>query len=251
MDLHRDRDHHRSVITLLGAADELVADVESLVRSDVGHLDLAGHEGVHPRFGVVDVLPFVPLGSATMADAVVLRDETARWLGDDLGLPSFLYGPMSDGSLRTLPEVRREAFRTLSPDVGPRSLHPTAGAVAVGARDVLVAWNIWLSGISLERARQLAADVRGPGVRALGLEVDGAVQVSCNLIDPTRVTPDTVLDAVADAMGQEGSVLRCELVGLAPIAVLEGIPESRLAELDLSWDRTIEAAAQARGLSIR
>jgi glutamate formiminotransferase len=250
VDLHRDGDHHRSVITLLGEADELVADVESLARSTVERLDLGAHDGVHPRFGVVDVLPFVPLGSATMAQAVSLRDQTARWLADELAVPSFLYGPMPDGTTRTLPDVRRSAFVTLSPDLGPSAPHPTAGATAVGARDVLVAWNIWLAGVDLDEARLLAAQVRGPGVRTLGLEVDGAVQVSCNLVDPVQHTPAEVLDAVSGSLGPEGSVLRCELVGLAPAAVVEAVPEGRMAELGLSWEATIEAAAEARGLVV-
>ena len=238
------------MLTLLGEADELVADVESLVRWSVERIDLSDHEGVHPRFGVVDVLPYVPLGSATMAQAVVLRDQTARWIADELDVPSFLYGLMPDGAVRSLPEVRRGAFRNLLPDCGPSVPHPTAGASAVGARDVLVAWNIWLTGVTLERARKLAAEVRGPGVRALGLDVEGAVQVSCNLVDPVRHPPTEVLDTVSNALSGSEAVLRCELVGLAPGAMLRIVPEARWAAIDLSWGMTIEAAAAVRGLAI-
>ena len=238
------------MVTLLGEPDELVADVRALVRACTARLDLGTHQGVHPRFGVVDVLPFVPLGTAPMAQAVELRDATARWLADELGIAVFLYGPLDDGSVRTLPEVRREAFGGLVPDAGPTKPHETAGATAVGARGLLVAWNVWLEGVDLERARQLASMVRGPGVRALGLEVDDAVQVSCNLVDPLHTTPDVVVDQIRAALRADEVVQRCELVGLAPAAMLGSIPRERWTELDLSIETTIEHAAEARGLVI-
>ena len=238
-------------MTLLGEPDELIDDVQSLARAAVAHIDLSTHDGVHPRFGVVDVLPFVPLGSATLALAVELRDRSATWLADALGVPCFLYGPLLDGSVRTLPDVRRGAFRTLNPDIGPTHAHPTAGATAVGAREVLVAWNIWLDGVSLTEAKQLAAQVRDIDVRALGLEVAGAVQVSCNLVNPVRTTPADVHDAVAGALADGASIRRCELVGLAPAAVLREVRADRWAQLDLDQRSTIEAHAEARSLSIR
>ena len=242
LDVHRDPDHHRAVLTLAGP------DVEAAARSvaslAVRLLDLGAHAGVHPRIGVVDVVPFVPLAGSDLADAVAARDRFARWAGEDLAVPCFLYGPD-----RSLPEVRREAFHALMPDTGPAVPHPTAGAIAVGARPVLVAYNLWVAGAGpdssrLARARQVAALVRGPAVRALGLAVGDRVQVSCNLIDPDVIGPQEIYDRVADLIPLEGA----ELVGLIPAAVLARIPEPRWAALDLAESRTIEARLQQAGL---
>lgn len=231
LDVHRDGDHHRSVVTVVGeeAARAITADA-------VTRLDLRRHQGAHPRFGVVDVVPFVPLGRSTIDDAVVARDLFCRWAADDLGLPCFTYGPE-----RSLPDVRRRAFADLAPDVGPIRAHCRAGAVAVGARPLLVAYNVWLAVPDLAVARRIAAAVRGPAVRALGLAVGDGVQVSMNLIDPCTVGPALVADAVAT----QAEVARCELVGLVPAEVLAAVDRRRWAELDLSEDRTIEARLAA------
>ena len=235
LDLHADPDHHRAVLTLVGEdAPRAVARVA------VERIDLRRHAGAHPRIGAVDVVPFVALGRASPADAVAARDRFARWAAADLGLPCFLYGPE-----RSLPDVRRGAFGDLAPDTGPPAPHPTAGAAAVGARPVLVAYNLWLAEPDLAAARRLAAAVRGPAVRALGLAVGDAVQVSTNLVDPAAVGPADVHDRVA----AEVAVARAELVGLVPAAVLAAVPRSRWAELDLAEDRTIEARLGAAGLA--
>jgi glutamate formiminotransferase / 5-formyltetrahydrofolate cyclo-ligase len=232
LDVHTCGDHHRSVLTLVGEdAPRAVA------REAVRLLDLRHHRGAHPRIGVLDVVPFVPLDDTPMRAAVAARDEFAAWAAAELRLPCFLYGPE-----RSLPEVRRDAFTALAPDTGPSRPHPSAGAVAVGARRLLVAYNLWLDGSDLATARRLAAAVRGDGVRALGLAVGDEVQVSMNLVDPTRVGPATVWDRVA----AEVPIARAELVGLVPRAVLEAVPERRWAQLDLAADRTIEARLAGR-----
>lgn len=226
LDVHSDPDHHRSVFTLAGeeAARVLASEV-------VTALDLASHEGVHPRIGTVDVVPFVPLHGSTMDDALAARGRFARWIADELGVPCFLYGPE-----RTLPDVRRRAWRDLSPDIGPGTPHPRAGAVCVGARPPLVAYNVWLADSTPETARQLAATVRGPHVRALGLQVGSECQVSMNLVSPDEVGPAAVFDAVA----AHARVARAELVGLIPASALASVARSRWEELDLAVERTIE-----------
>jgi glutamate formiminotransferase len=186
---------------------------------------------------VVDVVPFVPLGGAPLDDAVAARDRFARWAAATLDLPCFLYGPE-----RSLPEVRRTAFTTLAPDHGPDHPHPTAGACAVGARPLLVAYNLWLAEPDLTRARAIAADLRGPAVRALGLPVGDHVQVSVNLTDPLQVGPAEIYDAVAGRV----AVARAELVGLLPDAVLRAVDPARWPQLDLGPERTIEARLAAR-----
>jgi glutamate formiminotransferase / 5-formyltetrahydrofolate cyclo-ligase len=237
LDVHTDPHHNRSVFTLVGTEAPRRLAAEAVAR-----IDLRDHAGVHPRIGALDVVPFVPLGDATLEDAVVARDAFARWAGAELALPCFRYGPE-----RSLPEVRRGAFGDLAPDEGPDDPHPTAGACAVGARPVLVAYNLWLD-VGPDVARTVAGNVRGDGIRALGLEVGGRAQVSMNLVEPWRVGPDVAWDrvgAVARALG--GRVVGAELVGLLPEAVLGAVDEARWASLDLGADRTIEARLAGRG----
>jgi glutamate formiminotransferase / 5-formyltetrahydrofolate cyclo-ligase len=236
LDTHSDPDHHRSVFTVVGSSAARDITGAALVR-----IDLRDHEGVHPRIGVVDVVPFVALGDASIDDAITARDAFADWAGSELGVPCFVYGPE-----RSLPSVRRDAWLTLEPDTGPPSPHPTGGAIAVGARPPLVAYNLWLEDADLGRARGIARDLRRPGVRALGLQVGTHAQVSMNLIDPLVVGPDDVYDLVAGQV----PVSRAELVGLIPGAALRRIDPSRWAQLDLDDERTIEARIAARGLSI-
>lgn len=234
IDVHTDPNHNRSVLTVVGEdAARAVAAATVLT------LDLRSHQGAHPRIGVLDVVPFVPLGSTPFTEALAARDRFAAWAGERLALPCFVYGPE-----RTLPDVRRHAFVDLAPDTGPRTPHPTAGAAAVGARPVLVAYNVWLAEPDLDRARALARDLRGPAVRALGLAVGDQVQVSMNLVDPASVGPAVVYDRIAGTT----PVARAEVVGLVPRSVLEATPPARWSELDLHVDRTIEARLEVAGI---
>lgn len=233
LDVHTDPHHHRSVLTVVGeGAARAVAAVA------VDAIDLRAHQGAHPRLGALDVVPFVPLGDATVADAVAARDRFVAWAARELGVPCFAYGPE-----RSLPEVRRHAFDGLAPTAGPARPHPTAGATAVGARPPLVAYNVWLAVPDLAVARRIAASLRGPTVRALGLAVGRRVQVSTNLIAPEVTGPAAIVDAVAGQVPVAGA----ELVGLVPERVLRAVDPARWAELDLGEDRTIEARLHRRG----
>jgi glutamate formiminotransferase len=237
LDVHSDPHHNRSVLTLVGEEAP-----RAVARAAVERLDLRRHRGVHPRIGVVDVVPFVPLAGTTLADAVEARDRFLAWIAGELGVPGFAYGPE-----RSLPDVRRHAFAGLAPAAGPPRPHPTAGAVAVGARGVLVAWNLWLAEPDLARARAVAAAVRSPQMRALGLQVGDRVQVSLNLVDPAVVGPAEAWDRVAALAPVAGA----ELVGLVPAAILDRTDPSRWDQLDLGPDRTIEARLAARRLGGR
>lgn len=227
LDIHLDPHHNRSVLTLIGEEAP-----RAVAKAAVERLDLRRHQGVHPRIGVVDVVPFVPLDGATLADAVAARDRFATWIAEELGVPAFVYGPE-----RSLPDVRRTAFRSLTPDTGPGEPHPSAGAVAVGARPLLVAWNVVLAQPDLALARRVAAALRGPHLRTLGLQVGDEVQVSMNLIAPDVLGPAEAWDLVA----AETRPRRAELVGLIPRSLLERTPTQRWAQLDLAADRTIES----------
>lgn len=237
LDVHTDPHHHRSVLTLVGEDA-----TRAVATAAVERLDLTGHDGVHPRIGVVDVVPFVPLAGSTLDDALAARDRFIEWMATTHAVPCFRYGPE-----RTLPDVRRGAFGALAPDAGPAAPHPTAGACAVGARDLLVAYNVWLTDPDLDRARALASAVRGDGIRALGLLVGDRAQVSMNLIEPLRVGPGTAFDRVAAAAAAVGAtVAGAELVGLVPELVLAEVDDARWPLLDLGRDRTIEARLAAR-----
>ncbi|HEV2760840.1 MAG TPA: hypothetical protein VGV86_14870 [Acidimicrobiales bacterium] len=224
LDVHADPHHNRAVLTLAGPEVEDAA--RAVTAEAVRRIDLRLHVGVHPRLGAVDVVPFVPLEGASMDDAVAARNRFAAWAGEELGVPCFLYGPE-----RTLPDVRRHAFTGLAPDTGGSVAHTTAGAICAGARTVLVAYNVWLAdGVDVATARRVAREIRGPGLRALGLDVGGRAQVSMNLVDPHRLGPADAYDAVAT----RAAVDRAELVGLVPLAVLDAVRPDRWAELDLS-----------------
>lgn len=236
LDVHTDPHHNRSVFTLVGERAP-----RALATRAVERLDLRVHEGVHPRLGVVDVVPFVALDGNDTA-ARTARDAFARFAGETLGLPCFLYGEE-----RSLPEVRRGAFGTLAPDTGPPVPHPTAGACAVGNRGVLVAYNLWLPGEDLAAAQDIARSVRSPALRALALQVGTRVQVSMNLVAPGEVGPAEAFDQVAALAAARGSrVEGAELVGLVPASVLEAIAPQRWEELDLAPERTIEARLNKR-----
>jgi glutamate formiminotransferase len=249
LDLHRDPDHHRSVLTLAGPGDLVTEAARAVAAATVARLDLRDHAGSHPRLGVLDVVPFVPYAPGgpapeDLTEAVARRDEFARWLGEELGVPSFLYGPLPGGRTRTLPDIRRHAFggspEGLSPDRGPARADPRHGATAVGARRVLVAYNVWVSSVPV--AQTVAPLVRGPQVRALGLAVGSRAQVSCNLVDPDRYGPERLYDVVASLVADAGgSVEGGELVGLIPEAVLAAVASGKRPELGLSEEATVES----------
>lgn len=252
VDVHTDPDHHRSVFTLVGEDPDVEAAARRLSAAAVSGLDLGRHAGAHPRRGIVDVVPYVDLFverdgrvlDGALPTAAAARDRYARWAAETLGLPCFLYGPRDDGTEVTLPELRREAWKQRMPDTGPHRPHQSAGAVCVGARKVLVAYNLWLVDADLVRAKEVAAEVRRPGLRTLGLQVGERVQVSCNLIDPWQVGPADAFDAVASRVAVSGA----ELVGLLPLAVLEAVPEQRWGPLGIGRASTIEARLERAGL---
>ncbi len=251
LDVHADPDHDRAVLTLAGPEPGAVlAAVQSVATEAVARIDLRTHRGVHPRFGALDVVPFVPIGGCAPAAAVLARERFGRWAAAALRLPGFRYGLDPGRAERSLPAVRRQAFAPLRPDWGPTAPHETAGAVAVGARWPLVAYNVWLrvgGAEGVAAARSIAAAVRSPVVRALGFDVGGRAQVSMNLVEPETFGPAAAFDRVAAEAREVGlEVDRAELVGLVPQAVLLAVDSERWAALDLAPDRTIEARIARR-----
>jgi glutamate formiminotransferase / 5-formyltetrahydrofolate cyclo-ligase len=236
LDVHADADHHRSVYTLAGDEDAIVRSLVAGAASAVDAVDLRVHDGVHPRVGAVDVVPLVPLAPDGMEAARGAALATAELLASELGLPVFLYGEVGQGrrpaffrrgGLREL-ERRIEAGE-LEPDLGPRAIDPRSGAVLVGARAPLVAYNVDLATDDVSVAKEVAAAVREsgggmPGVQAIGLRLPraGRTQVSMNVLDLERsplheVYARIVAEAVVRGVAVEGG----ELVGLVPASVVD------------------------------
>lgn len=250
LDVHSDTEHNRTVVTIAGAPGTLVQAVLGGAAEAMRRIDITRHEGAHPHVGAIDVAPVVHLddagAGAACAEALVLADRLAT----ELELPVFLYGALGNGRARA--ELRRGGPRGLAervsageliPDFGPGRLHPRAGAVLVAARPPLVAFNVELAPpATLEDARAVAAAIREggtqgfPGVRALGIWLNqrGVAQVSMNL-ENFLVTS---LAEVIAAIGRHAPIAAAELVGLAPRAALEGLPN----DLEVRRRRTIEEA---------
>ncbi len=253
LDVHSDPDHNRSVFTIAGTPGDLAGHVVNGAREAMGRIDISGHTGEHPHVGAIDVAPIVFLDDAdrgaACAEALVLGDR----LGDELGLPVFLYGILAGG--RTRAELRRggpPALKArieageLQPDFGPKEFHPTAGAVLVAARPPLVAFNVELAPPATEAdAKRIAADIREggahglPGVRAIGLHLAhrNCAQVSTNVEDHRRVP----LARLIGAVGTQANIAEAELVGLAPRAAFDGFPQ----DVMIRYRRTVEEALAA------
>jgi glutamate formiminotransferase len=251
LDLHADADHHRSVFTLAG--HDTPGAVRALALAVAKYLNIARHAGVHPRLGALDVVPFVALDGSSHRDAVDAALAFASWVAEELELPVFRYDD-ADPAQRSLPDARRDAFVTRTPDFGPAQPHPTLGAVAVGARRPLVAVNCELARDDIALARRIASEVRErdgglPGVRALGLHLDsvGRSQVSMNLVALERTGLQDAcraVDELARASGNE--VARVELVGLIPAAELARCDEGFRVWSGLGPDHTIERRVERR-----
>jgi glutamate formiminotransferase len=260
LDVHADEDHNRSVFTLVGSEDELTAALLTGITCARDRIDLRRHDGSHPRIGAADVVPLVPLVSEDLARAREAALRLAELVGDELGLPVFLYGELGGDRGPAFfraggPEElqRRIDVGELAPEHGPTRLSESAGGVLVGVRRPLIAFNVNLRG-SLEAAREIAALVREtgggfPGVRALGLELPraGLVQVSMNVEDWEAAELHQLVARVEqEAEARGADVVGSELVGLMPAGAataaagaalrIEGFGASRVLELRLLED---------------
>lgn len=248
LDRHSDPDHNRSVLTIAGIPAAVSAATFAAATTAVELIDLRRHQGVHPRMGAVDVVPLVPLGDTPLEACVELAQGLGARLGAKLEIPVYLYGAAAlRGHPDALNQLRGEGFESLlalgerlpTPDFGPPRLHPSAGAVAVGARPPLIAFNLILRSGGAQGARRLARRLRGtsgglPGVQALGLWLESreAAQVSMNLLDYRTTGLAQVLDRALDEAETEGIEIDSgELVGLLPAAALKDLDRFDLAGL--------------------
>ena len=278
--LHVDpeQDTNRFVMTLMGPGEDVAEAAFRSVEAAVQHLDMRQHQGSHPRMGAADVCPFIPWSGVDMATCVSLAEGLAERCAEELDLPIWLYGAAARQPWnRYLADIRRGQFEGLAgmlqrnpPDYGPATPHPTAGALAVGAREVLIAWNVTLDTDDVALARTIASKVREfqhverdpsgrvvrreggglAGVRGLGWmsQRDGAAQVTLNLTRWQEAPPHRVFDAVAQLARDAGASIRgSELVGMVPLGALLQAGQ-HFGETSLDDTKLVSRAVSALGL---
>lgn len=269
LDLEIDKDHNRSVFTILGGLNEIKETAFKAIKIAKELIDIRSHQGAHPRIGAADVVPFIPIQDASMEECVRISRELGERIGNELKIPVFLYEESATGPERKrIEEIRRGGIISLAerieldprwvPDYGPKMIHPTAGAIVVGARKYLIAFNINLKTLNLKIAKEIARRVREssgglPNVKAIGLLVEdkGVVQVSMNLTDYRTTPPHLVYRKVEEEARQFGvEIGESEFIGLIPgealnmasidLLKLKGfkedqILEKRVATILLKW----------------
>ncbi|MGH7476358.1 MAG: glutamate formimidoyltransferase [Longimicrobiales bacterium] len=261
-DWSMDADHHRSVVTFAGTSAQVERAVLAAAVVACERIDLRRHRGLHPRIGALDVVPIVPLAGADMADARVLARRIGHSLASELGVPVYFYGEASEPPGRELAELRRGGFETLAagwpiqrtPDIIPADwlhpgAHPSAGATCVGARPVLLAWNVWLDGVAAADAATIAQELRERGggfrgLRALALTLPerGSVQLSMNLEDLEAVSPLEVfthIEARVQALG--GRLTQTEVIGMIPDQLALAAAADRFKLTDATRARLLTA----------
>lgn len=269
LDRTSDPSHNRSVLTMAGDAVEVEAALEATIAVAIEAIDMEAHQGEHPRIGAVDVIPFVPLGTTTLEACVVLARGFGLKVADRFGIPVYLYARASTRPDRVrLADVRRGGYEGVrddllagvpdrAPDFGPHRVHPRAGAVAIGARPFLIAWNINLDTNDVDIAKRIARSVREsggglPGVQGNGFFIEelDAAQVSMNLLDFETTPMWSVFDEVERRAAAEGVGIReSELIGLAPQAAFDGVAAH--AGVAASTDAEARFAAAAAYLRLR
>jgi len=236
LDREMDGNHNRSVITFIGNRSAVAEAAFLGAKKAVELIDMNVHRGEHPRIGALDVLPFVPIAGVTMDDCVVLAREVGKRIADELGVPVYLYeAAATRPDRRALPNLRKGEYEGLKveietnpdrrPDFGPPRLHPTAGATIVGARPILIAWNVNLGTTDVRVARRIARSIREssgglPAVRAKGFELSdrGLVQVSMNMVDYRKTGLVEAFEAIRRHAEKEGvPIVESEIVGLVPL----------------------------------
>ena len=262
LDVEYDAYHNRSVVTFAGAPEAVADAMLAAAAVAIERISLEHHQGVHPRVGAVDVVPFVPLRGMSLPECAALAQSFARRAADELGLPVYLYEAAAlRPERRALPAIRNIGYdqlraniasdSRLAPDFGPSRIG-AAGAMMVGARRPLIAFNLFLDTNRVEVAQAIAEKVRErdgglPGVRALGLPVGGRAQVSCNLVDFQRTSLAKLAAAVRHEARELGAkVVETELVGLAPRAALLAAATELLGLPAAAADATIEERIGSR-----
>ncbi len=257
--LHRasDWDHNRTVLTIAGPPQAVLRGLFKAIEVAIVRIDLGRQQGAHPRLGAADVVPLVPIRNISLDECVVLARQLGRQIGNELDLPVYLYAAAATRpERRNLADIRRGEYEALRqeihrparlPDFGPAKIGP-AGAVIVGARSFLIAFNVFLRTADVAVAKAIARQIREssgglPAVKALGLLVDGQAQVSMNLVDFLTTPPHAVVEAIQrEAIHLNTEIDRSELIGLIPQDAVLAAAASALLLPDLTTDRILEVA---------
>ena len=257
--LDADPDHNRTVFTFVGASQAVLKAAWDLFQKSVGLIDVRCHQGVHPWLGAVDVVPFIPIKEVLMEDCRVLASRLGERVGRECSVPVYLYGEGAQQSFRRhLPALRKGGLQGLEarmisdpawkPDFGPSSCHPTAGVVAIGARAILIAFNVYLNSPDLAAARDIARVIRQSsgglaGVRALGFYLThrNQAQVSTNITDYRRTSIREVFAAIRKEARRRGlDAVSSELIGLAPRDSLDESIAQEICLEDFGTEKVLE-----------
>lgn len=237
LDVEWDKSHNRSLVTVVGSPDGVLKASFEMIKTATKLINMNKHKGEHPRIGATDVVPFVPVSGVTLNECVELSNKLAEMVADELNIPVYMYEASAKRKDRlNLADIRKGEYEGLKseietnpdrkPDYGPNKMHSTAGAVVIGARKYLVAYNINLDTKDIEVARKIAKKIREkdgglPGVKALGFEVDGFAQVSMNLVDYEKTNFDEAYRAVEKEANMLGVMIKSsEIYGLVPLEAL-------------------------------
>lgn len=251
-ELESNKDHNRCLFTIVGEPEEVLNSVYESIKVATKLIDMEKHIGEHPRIGATDVVPFVPVSGVTMDECVELAKRLGKKVGEELGIPVFLYEEAATKpENRNLADVRKGEYEGFKinmnqPDFGPAKMHPTAGAVVIGARKYLVAFNVNLDTHDIDIAKKIAGKIREkngglPGVKALGFEVDGLAQVSMNLVDYEKTNFDAAFNAVKKLADEEGVEIKSsEIYGMIPLESLVCAVKSAFKADNFQSDQVLE-----------
>lgn len=242
VDYSSDPDHNRTVITFIGPIEYVIKGAFNLAKKASSLIDLNKHKGTHPRMGAIDVIPIIPLSNTTMDECIKASEELGKMIGEELNIPVFLYANSAKREhCKALPNIRKGEFEGFDeklccpewkPDFGPPNKHPTAGVTAVGAREFLIAFNVYLDTNDIEIAKEISKKIRESSgghkflqARGMFIEEKGLAQVSMNILDFNKLPLYRVVELVRlEAKRYGASIKETELVGLMPLsAVLESL----------------------------
>lgn len=259
LDIESDPDHNRCLGTLVGEPEEVFKSVWEMIKVATKLIDMEKHQGEHPRIGATDVVPFIPVSGVSMEECVKLARRLGKKVGEELKIPVYLYEAAATRPNRiNLADVRKGEYEGLKseiqtnperiPDFGPAKMHPTAGAMVVGARNFLIAFNVNLDTKDVQIAKDIAKQVREkdggfPQVKALGFEIKdkGYVQVSMNLCDFEKTNMDVVFRKIKEEAEKRGvKVLNSEIYGMIPKAALKGINPGELQLVNFKENQILE-----------
>jgi len=257
LDVEWDRSHNRSLITIVGAPEPVFKAVYEAIKTATSLIDMNKHKGEHPRIGATDVVPFVPVSGASIKECVVLSNKLGRKVARDLKIPVYLYEASAIKADRVnLADVRKGEYEGLKneietnphrkPDYGPSKLHPTAGAVVIGARKYLVAFNVNLDTHDIAVAKKIASRIREKngglvGVKALGFKVGGYAQISMNLVDYQKTNFDTAFRAIEkEAKKFKVGIKSSEIYGMIPLSSLVKAVATTFKAKDFGEEQVLE-----------